>query len=157
MKDPEESVSIGALLRPDTVRLELSGRTKIEIIDELVDVLDRAGLVTDRVQVREAVVEREKKLSTAMEHGVAVPHGKTSGVDRLVAAFGIKPQGVYFDARDGEPSRLFFLVVSPESISGPHVKALASIARCMNSAAHRGRILKAKSAEEVLRILRAVK
>lgn len=145
-------VPVGRLLTAGTVSLDLKGQTKLEVIDELVGILDAAGLLTDKGAVRQAVIERERKLSTGLENGVAVPHGKSNGVNRLVAAFGIKKKGLYFDSADGRPAHLFFMLVSPETISGPHIRALASIAKFMNTAGNRERLMKATSQEDVLKI-----
>ena len=145
-------VPVGRLLTAGTVSLDLKGQTKLEVIDELVGILDAAGLLTDKGAVRQAVIERERKLSTGLENGVAVPHGKSNGVNRLVAAFGIKKKGLYFDSADGRPAHLFFMLVSPETISGPHIRALASIAKFMNTAGNRERLMKATGQEDVLKI-----
>ena len=143
------------LLTPASITTDLRGVTKQEIIDELIDILDRAGFLIDKAAVREAVIEREAKLSTGLGEEVAVPHGKTSGVERLVAAFGIKKDGIHFDAADGQPVKLFFMLVSPHSVTGPHVKALAQIARFLRSGRNKEKLLKAKSVEEIHKIFSA--
>ena len=137
---------------PSTIYLDLKGLTKQEIIDELITILDRAGFLLDKTAVREAVIERESKLSTGLGAGVAVPHGKTSGVNRLVGAFGIKREGIHFDAADGQPVKLFFMLVSPPSVSGPHVKALAQIAKFLRTDKNKEKLLNAKTPEEVHKI-----
>ena len=143
---------LSEILLPSTINLDLKGMTKQEIIDELIDILDQAGFLTDRPAVRISVMEREAKLSTGLGHGVAVPHGKTQGVDRLVAAFGIKRDGIHFDAADGQPVKLFFMLVSPQSVSGPHVKALAQIAKFLRTDKNKEKLLNAKTSEEVYTI-----
>ena len=105
-------VQLHELIRPDTISLVLKGKTKQEIIDELIDLMDGAGLLLDRFAVREAVIERERIVSTGLENGLAVPHGKTTGVDHLVGALGIKPDGIPFDAADGHPSKIFFMLIT---------------------------------------------
>ncbi len=147
-------VPVGRLLTTGTVNMDLKGQTKLEIIDELLGMLDGAGFLTDRNAVRQAVIERERKLSTGLENGVAVPHGKSNGVNRLVAAFGINKKGLYFDSADGKPAHLFFMLVSPESVSGPHIRALASIAKFMNTAGNRERLLKAGGKEDILELFK---
>lgn len=150
--ESKQKQKLSELLKPASINTDLQGVTKQEIINELIDILDRAGFLIDKAAVREAVIEREAKLSTGLGDAVAVPHGKTAGVDRLVAAFGIKRDGIHFDAADGQPVKLFFMLVSPQSVTGPHVKALAQIARFLRSGRNKEKLLKAKSVEEIHRI-----
>ncbi len=153
MTAPSESKqTLVSLLSTATISLNLRGLTKQEIIDELIDLLDRAHLLTDKLAARDAVIDRESKLSTGLGYGVAVPHGKTSGVEKLIGAFGIKREGIHFDAADGEFTKMFFMLVSPETNSGPHIKALAQIAKFMREERHRTQILNARSAEEMIKI-----
>lgn len=77
--ESKQKQKLSELLTPSAISLDLKGQTKQEIIDELIDILDRAGYLTDKAAVREAVIEREAKLSTGLGEGVAVPHGKTAG------------------------------------------------------------------------------
>ncbi|MBL7961358.1 PTS sugar transporter subunit IIA [bacterium] len=149
---PGPKSKLSEILLPSTIYLDLKGLTKQEIIDELITILDRAGFLLDKTAVREAVIERESKLSTGLGAGVAVPHGKTSGVNRLVGAFGIKREGIHFDAADGQPVKLFFMLVSPPSVSGPHVKALAQIAKFLRTDKNKEKLLNAKTPEEVHKI-----
>ncbi len=146
------SSNLADLLTTATVSLSLRGKTKQETIDELLGLLDRAGQIHDLAAARRAVIEREKKLSTGLGRGIAVPHGKTTGVERLVGAFGIHREGVWFDAADGKPCSLFFLILSPVTVSGPHVKALADIAKHLRKAPIREQLMKAETAETVLNI-----
>lgn len=147
--DSLEKIKLSAFLRPETIITNLKGQSKQAVIDELIDVMDHAGLLLDRSQVRDAVVERERKLSTGLGHGIAVPHGKTGGVERLVGAFGIHRTGIPFDAADGAPATLFFMLLSPVNISGPHVKALAAVAKFMRNERNRDIIFAAKTTEEI--------
>ncbi|MBX7150864.1 PTS sugar transporter subunit IIA [bacterium] len=149
---PLEKTKLSNFLRPETIIVDLVGQSKQAVIDELIGVMDAAGLLLDRSQVREAVIERERKLSTGLGNGIAVPHGKTIGVERLVGAFGIHRTGISFDAADGAPAKLFFMLVSPKSVSGPHVKALAAVAKFMRNERNREIIFAAKTTEEVFSI-----
>lgn len=148
----KQKQKLSELLKPATISLELKGQTKQEIIDELIEILDRAGSLTDKTSVREAVIEREAKLSTGLGEGVAVPHGKTAGVEKLVAAFGIKREGIHFDSADGQPAKLFFMLISPQSVTGPHVKALAQIAKFLRTDHNKEKLLGAKSPQEIHKI-----
>jgi len=140
-------------LTVETIRLDLQGATKEAILAEMVDLLMASGHIRDRDAVLKAVLEREKRMSTGMQNGIAIPHGKTDSVDCLVAALGIKRGGVDFGALDGQPSNIFVMTVSPDSRTGPHIQFLAEIRRPLNAAAVRAKILAATTPDEVLHLL----
>jgi fructose-specific phosphotransferase system IIA component len=140
-------------LTVETISLDLKATTKEEILSEMVDLLMASGHIRDREAVLKAVTEREKRMSTGMQNGIAIPHGKTDSVDCLVAALGIKRGGVDFGALDGQPSNIFVMTVSPDSRTGPHIQFLAEISRPLNDAAVRAKLLGATSCEEVLQLL----
>jgi mannitol/fructose-specific phosphotransferase system IIA component (Ntr-type) len=89
-----------------------------------------------------------------MQHGIALPHGKTDGVKELAVAVGIKREGVDFESLDGEKSRLFILVVSPRRVSGPHVQFLAAVGAVLKDDAIREAVIAASSAEAAAELLR---
>jgi PTS system nitrogen regulatory IIA component len=101
-----------------------------------------------------AVREREDVLSTGIGGGVAIPHGKTPVVDQLVMAAGVSAAPIDFDALDGAPVQLFFLLIGPESASGAHVKALSRLSRILRRDRLRERLRGARSPEEFLQIVR---
>ena len=140
-------------LTVETIRLDLKGATKEAVLAEMVDLLVASGHIRDRDAVLKAVLEREKRMSTGMQNGIAIPHGKTDSVDCLVAALGIRRGGVDFGALDGQPSTIFVMTVSPDSRTGPHIQFLAEISRPLNDASVRAKLLAATSREEVLRLL----
>ena len=137
----------------ETISLNLKGNTKDEILAEMVDLLMASGHIRDREAVLKAVAERERRMSTGMQNGIAIPHGKTDSVDCLVAALGIKREGVDFGALDGEPSNIFVMTVSPNSRTGPHIQFLAEISRPLNDASVRAKLLSATDRQEVLDLL----
>ena len=140
-------------LTVETICLDLKGATKEAILAEMVDLLVASGHIRDRDAVLKAVLEREKRMSTGMQNGIAIPHGKTDSVDCLVAALGIKRAGVDFGALDGQPSNIFVMTVSPDSRTGPHIQFLAEISRPLNDASVRAKLLAATSPDEVLHLL----
>ena len=91
----------------DTVWVDLKADTKQGIIEEMIGRLVAAGKIKDRAAALQAVLEREEKMSTGMQNGVAIPHGKTDAVKSLVAAVGLKKDGVDFGSMDGIPSTIF--------------------------------------------------
>ena len=132
---------LSELLNEDAISLALKARDKESCIKELVQLLESAHHVDTKGEILSKVLQRESMMSTGIGNGVAIPHGKTRLLDRLVAACGVSMGGIEFDSMDGEPATLFILLVSPESLRGPHVKALANVSR----------LLKEESVRESLR------
>jgi len=142
------------LITPEVVKVPLAGKTKNEVIRELVQVLLDAGRIAELESVYDALLTREALGSTGLEQGVAVPHAKTRAVRQLTAAIGIAPQGVDFQSADGEPSKLFFLLLAPPDQSGPHIQALAEIARLARSPTFLRILTEASSGREVAELIR---
>jgi mannitol/fructose-specific phosphotransferase system IIA component (Ntr-type) len=133
---------------------DLRGNTKDELLTEMVDILAVHGKLEDRDLVLHDIFEREKSMSTGMQHGIALPHAKTEGVKGICVAVGIKKTGIEFDSMDGERSRLFIMVVSPKKISGPHIQFLAAIGTVLKDDATREQVISAASRELVVNLLR---
>ncbi len=131
----------------------LKGETKEHIITELVDSLEIGKVISDRDKVLGAVLEREKIMSTGIGDGIAIPHGKSEAVIKLAAALGTQRRGVDFEALDGEPAYVFFLLVSPANVSGPHIKALARISRLLKNDDFKKRLVDATSTEEIVSVI----
>lgn len=139
------------LLTPDRIKIPLESATKDELLRELVGIV--MNVRTDQEEVLRAVREREAVLSTGIGHGVAIPHGKSAALAELRMAAGTANQPVEFDALDGEPVGLLFLLVGPETAAGPHIKALSRISRLVRSDDVRRRLVAARSANEFLSTL----
>lgn len=137
----------------EAISISLQAREKTAIIEELIDLLVDSGRITDRKSALKSVLEREKKMSTGMHHGVAIPHGKTDTVDGLVAAIGVIPEGADFDAMDGQASQIFVLTISPANRAGPHIQFLAEISRLLNREDIRGKLLEADGIDAVYDLL----
>ncbi len=147
-------VLLSELLTPDRIKIPLASATKDEILDELVHVVARTSEVSDLPAVLRAVREREEVVSTGIVNGVAIPHGKSSGVGELLLAAGVTPEPVDFEALDGRPVSLFFLLVGPESAAGQHVKALSRISRLLRRDSFRQRLAEASSPDEFYAVIR---
>ncbi len=132
----------------------LEGQTKFQVIEELLDLLDKNNHLRDRDVALQDVLAREGYLSTGLENGLAIPHAKTDGVERLEIAMGVKPEGVDFESLDGKPANIIFLVLSPRDTSGPHIQTLAVISRNLKNKEMREAILKAKTREEIFDIIK---
>ena len=137
------------ILSGKSVVVGLKGQNKREILEALVDVVDETK-ISDRQKVLEAVLQREEIMSTGIGHGIAIPHGKSEYVTELGGVLGIKREGVDFDSLDGKPTFIFFLLVSPMDVSGPHIKALARISRLLKGEAFRQRLIAAEDREAAI-------
>ena len=143
-------------LSEQAVISHLAAKDKDGVISELVHVLHRAGEIKEKdvPKLTDVLLNREALGSTGIGQGVAIPHGKSDCVTRLVAAFGVSTQGVDFGSLDGEPAHLFFLLVAPEDSAGPHLKALARISRLLKDKFFRDGLRQAKDERVLLKIIR---
>ncbi len=146
-------MNLKKVLSPDAVWVDLKADSKQGIIEEMIARLVAAGKLSDREAVLKAVVEREAKMSTGMQNGVAIPHGKTDAVESLVAAIGINKSGVPFDSMDGSPCTIFIMTISPTQRTGPHIQFLAEVSRLISQPAERDRLLAAKTHGDIYEIL----
>ena len=137
----------------DAVILNLGVRTKREALSEMANALAKCEPQIEAGRLLEVLMEREALQSTGIGEGVAIPHGKLAGLDRLVASFARSPEGVDFDAIDAQPTHHFFLLVVPEHSGGQYLKALARISRFFRDAAFRQRLTEAEALSDVLRAI----
>ncbi len=141
------------ILVRESVVVELESTTKDGVLAELTDAVSKARPDLDRGRLLTVLREREALQSTGIGEGVAIPHGKLPGIDGMVASFGRSTGGVDFDSIDGEPTRLFFLLVVPEHSGGQHLKALARISRFCRDASFREEMMRAQFPEDIFRAL----
>jgi Kef-type K+ transport system membrane component KefB/mannitol/fructose-specific phosphotransferase system IIA component (Ntr-type) len=138
----------GAVLIP-----RLRASTKAGVIAELVAALAGPGGLADKDAALKAVMEREKQMSTGMQDGVALPHGKVDGINEIMIAVGAAPEGISFDSLDGKPTHLVFLVLSPRNVTGPHVQLLSAIASLLRDADYREALIQAGSEPAMRKLL----
>lgn len=144
---------LSELIPSSQIRIGLPAATKREAIEALVALLPIPD-PSRRGEVVAAVLEREATLSTGIGRGVAIPHGKTPAVPGLMGAFATIPAGLPFDAVDGLPCRLFLLLVSDPADAGPHMRALAQVARVLNREKAKRDLAAAATPEDVLAVFR---
>lgn len=143
------------IIPPGGIVDALRSGTKEGVLRELSEAICRIVPALSPAHLASVLMEREALGSTGIGDGVAIPHGKVAGIDRMVAAFGRSAEGVQFASLDGKPTRLFFLVVAPENNSaGMHLKALARISRLVKDERFRRRLLEADGVEGLTRVLR---
>lgn len=147
-------MKISDILDESVVRVHLKGKSKDEVINEMIAIVNNSNKILDIEKVREAIFEREKIMSTGVGNGFAIPHGKTDAVLDIVAAFAVTEEPIDYESLDEQPVRLIFLLVGKDSMVGPHIKLLSRISRLMNKEEFRAKLLNATSAKQVLDIFK---
>ena len=137
------------ILKPQNIKVPLEAKVKTEAIGELVDLLAANGELTDPKKVLASVLDREATRTTGIGNGLAIPHGKCTGTDHLVMAIGRPGTPIDFQAIDGRPVNLIWLLSSPPDKTGPHIHALARISRLMTIDRFRQALAQAKTADEI--------
>jgi PTS system nitrogen regulatory IIA component len=142
------------ILAPDAIIADMRAAAKPAAIQELVSLLAGRHPEIDGARLVQVLLDREALGSTAIGEGIAIPHGKLSGVKNVVAAFGRSPAGIDFDSLDGNPTRLFFLLVAPEDSAGIHLKALARVSRLLKDKGFRDRLAAGGTREQLFAIIK---
>lgn len=137
----------------DAINVKLSSTNKKDVLAELVEPLVKAGKVSDAKKMVEVLLEREELGSTGIGQRIAIPHGKSPVVKELSAAFGVSQQGIAYDALDGEPVNLFFVLVAPEGSAGVHLKALARISGLLKDKFFKKALLQATGRADVIKVI----
>ncbi len=148
------AASLGPHIRPELFVSEIQARRKPAVIDELIDVLHRAGVTRYPDAVRQAVLQREALGSTGLGKGIAVPHARSTLVSERAVVVARSKQGVDFEAQDGQPVHLCFLIVAPPVEKDEiYLQLLARVVRGVRLARTRQRLLDAPDFEAVRSIL----
>ena len=146
-------MKITEILSADMVVPELGGATKPQVLRELARPLATKYTDLELSTITAVLAERERLGSTAIGDGIAIPHGKMAGVKQIIGTFGRHQPGVDFESLDGRPTHLFFALVAPEDSTSLHLKALARVSRLFKDGAFRERLMAAKDAEEIFRLV----
>ena len=141
------------MLKPEYILETLKSDKKRDVLLELSSPFLTRYPKLDPEVTLSALVEREKLGSTGIGEGIAIPHGKLAGLDDLVVCFGRSTSGIDFNAMDGKPVYLFFLLLAPENSAGQHLKALAKISKMLKDIRFRAKLIEAKSKDEIIRII----
>jgi len=140
---------LSEILKPANIKVPLDATTKPDAIGELVNLLAANGEISDARQVLAAVLDREATRTTGIGNGLAIPHGKCTGATHLSMAIGRPATPIDFQAIDGRPVNLIWLLTSPPDKTGPHIHALARISRLMTIDKFRAALAAAKSSQEL--------
>lgn len=145
-------MKVSEILSKEFIIAELESTDKESAINELIDLFKDDPRVEDIEKVRQAVIDRERIMSTGVGKGFAIPHGKTDSIKEILAAFGRKKDGIDYDALDGNPVNLIFLLVGKETMISAHIKLLSRISRMMNKDDFRQRLVNAETSEEIMNV-----
>ncbi|WP_378951140.1 PTS sugar transporter subunit IIA [Pelosinus sp. sgz500959] len=143
-------MNIQDLLSASRVNFDLQATTKLEVIDELIDILDADGKLSDKEQYKIAVLHREKEFSTGIGMGIAIPHAKDSSVKEAALTLGISKKGIDYESLDETLAHILFLIAVPADSNDVHLKVLSFISRKLMHQEVRDRLMSAKTYEDVL-------
>ena len=136
-----------------TVTLQVKGKTKDEVIEEMASLLEKDGVLADKENFKKAIYDREALSTTGMGMGIAIPHAKTSAVKIPRVAVGVSKEGFDFASEDGEPAHLVFMIATNENGGDLHLKTLAELSGKLVHEEFTNSLMNAKSREEIVRLL----
>ncbi|MBA2874379.1 PTS sugar transporter subunit IIA [Thermaerobacillus caldiproteolyticus] len=146
-------MNLTELVTTNLIQLQLEGKTKDEIMEEMAEMIDRSGALHDKEKYKQSLYKREMEGSTGIGFGIAIPHGKSDAVKKTCVAFGVKKSGVDWDSLDGEKAQLIFMIAVPEKHAGDeHLKILQLLSRKLMDDEFREHLLHATTKEEVMQL-----
>lgn len=145
-------MKIQDLLNKDVMLLDLRAKTKEAAIDEMVTRLVEEGAVNDFVTFKEGIMAREALTSTGLGDGIAMPHSKNTAVEKSTVLFAKSTSGVDYEALDGQPTDLFFMIAAPEGANDTHLAALAELSKYLMKDGFADQLRQVNSPEEVIAI-----
>ncbi|SDX42317.1 fructose-specific PTS transporter subunit EIIC [Salimicrobium album] len=146
------------IMTPELATISLKGEKKESVVDEMIDMLDKAGLLSSKAEFREAIIAREEQSSTGLGMGIAIPHGKSEAVNEPAVVFGRQSNGVDWNSADGEEAKLIFMIAVPKGREGEdHLKILQMLSRKLMDESYREQLLKAESDKEAYELLRTIR
>ena len=148
-------MKITDLLKPQSILLNASPTNKADAIYTLGDLMDKGGNLSNKAEYLEAVFAREESDSTGLGDGIATPHAKSAGVKEAGLAAMVVPNGVDFEALDGQPSRLFFMIAAPEGAADTHVEVLSKLATMVIDPDFKNALIQAATVDRFLELITA--
>lgn len=124
---------LSELFESDFIKIGLEAEDKDEAFEELADAFCQSSQLKIREEILEAIRERERKMSTGIQKGIAVPHGRVSSINKIRGILGISRQGIDYDALDGEPVYLLFMILAPQTESELHLRILKRLAELLQN------------------------
>lgn len=137
------------VMSKETICVDLKATDKKGVLDELAaPVATLAG--ASQEELVKVLMERERLGSTGIGGGIGIPHGKLKSIEDLILGFGLSRRGVDFESMDGRPTHIFFLLLTPESSAGLHLKLLARISRLLKNEEFKNQLMQASTADDII-------
>ena len=140
---------LSEILKEESIILDVKARDKRGVIEELAEAIVSRETSLDKSALVKGLLERERLGSTGIGEGIAIPHGKFYGVSQLTISFGRSLKGLDFESIDGKPAFLFFVLVAPQNCDGMHLKALAKLAKILNTSSLRELLMEIPTRKEL--------
>lgn len=144
---------INQLINANLIQLDLQANTKQAVFEELIDILHSQGRISDKAAFLQDIQAREELGNTGFEDGVAIPHAKSAAVTQPAVAIGVSKQGIEYGAEDGLPSKLFFMIASPDGGDNHHIEVLAELSSKLIEEGFIDAFLNAENTEQALQLL----
>lgn len=141
------------ILQKNSILIELASTDKQEVLTQMARYMVSLHGISNGDSIAQKILERESDMSTGIGYGIAIPHGRISGIDRLYMIAGRSDKGIDFNAIDEEPVHLIFMMISPANTSTDHTNILSSLSRIMSYEDVRIKLLAADSADSFLDII----
>ncbi|MGY0694348.1 PTS fructose transporter subunit IIABC [Virgibacillus sp. FSP13] len=148
-------MKITDLLKEDTIKLDLQATSKSEVLSELADQLNRANRLNDKDAFLKNIFEREEQSTTGVGEGIAIPHAKTAAVKTPAIAFGRSSDGIDYDALDGQPAHLFFMIAASEGANNAHLEALSRLSTFLMDPKFQEKMYQATTKAQILEAVNA--
>ena len=146
-------MKLSDILTTERIIINLNGKDKYDVLEKMVKVAKNSDKVTDENDLLKKVIEREKIKSTGIGGGIGIPHAQTSGVTDIIACLGVTEQGIEFNAVDGKPVHLVFLIATKERTNSTYLGLLSRIARLFIDEPFKQRVIKSVSPSEIMNLI----
>ena len=146
-------MNLSEALKAGAIKVNLRNVDKFGVINELIDLADEVGVLSNKEDFKNAIMARERRQSTGLEDGVAVPHALSDSVKEVFACLGISKNGIEFQSLDGKSAKLIFLIGAPSGMNTQYLSVLSKVARIFIKQDIRNKVLSASSPEEVMGII----
>ncbi|MGL4336620.1 MAG: PTS fructose transporter subunit IIABC [Turicibacter sp.] len=143
------------LLNKQSISLTLAATNKAMAIDELVDLVDASGNLSDKQAYKKGIIAREEQSTTGIGEGIAIPHAKVSAVKKACLAAGVSKSGIDYESFDGSLAHLFFMIAAPEGANNTHLEVLSRLSTILMDESFRASLINAKSVDEFLSLINA--
>ncbi len=141
------------LINKDSVKLNLKSNDKPSVIDEIVELVNNSGNLSDKEAYKKAILAREEQSTTGIGEGIAIPHAKTSAVKNACLAAGVSKEGIDYEAFDGSLAHLFFMIAAPEGANNTHLEVLSRLSTILMDEEFRSRLINATSVDEFINLI----